>query len=37
MAPNLQKAIQDFKDESHLWQFAGAKGLVTLGLDGVPT
>jgi len=36
-APNLQAAVQDFKDEAHVWQFAGAKGLSTLCLElGVP-
>ena len=30
MAPNLQRALQDFKDESLLWRFAGAKGLAAL-------
>ena len=28
--PNLHVAIQAFKDEANLWQFAGAKGLTTL-------
>ena len=28
--PNLQGALQAFKDELHLWQFAGAKGLTVL-------
>jgi len=27
-APNLQSALQAFKDELHLWQVAGAKGLL---------
>ena len=31
--PNLQVAIQAFKDEANLWQFAGAKGLTTLYLE----
>ena len=31
--PNLQVAIQAFKDEANLWQFAGAKGLTTLCLE----
>ena len=30
MTPNLQRALQDFKDESLLWRFAGAKGLAAL-------
>ena len=29
---NLQVAVQVLKDEAHLWQFAGAKGLTTLCL-----
>jgi len=36
-APNLQAAVQDFKDEAHVWQFTGAKGLSNLCLElGVP-
>jgi len=31
-APNLQSALQAFKDELHLWQVAGAKGLAELGV-----
>jgi len=31
-APNLQAALQAFKDEAHVWQFAGAKELSTLCL-----
>jgi len=34
-APNLQRALQAFKDEFHLWQISGAKGLTTLSLEGV--
>jgi len=34
-APNLQGALQAFKDEFHLWQISGAKGLTTLSLEGV--
>jgi len=30
MTPNLLRALQDFKDESLLWRFAGAKGLAAL-------
>ena len=30
VAPNLQQAVQAFKDEASAWQFAGAKGLATL-------
>ena len=33
MTPNLQQAVQAFKDEVHTWQFAGAKGLSTLYLE----
>jgi len=29
-APNLQQALQSYKDEAHLWQFNGAKGLAAL-------
>jgi hypothetical protein len=29
--PNLQQAIQAYKDESQVWQFSGAKGLAALG------
>jgi len=29
-APNLQQALQSYKDEAHLWQFSGAKGLAAL-------
>ena len=32
--PNLQGALQAFKDELHLWQFAGAKGLTVLSQGG---
>ena len=32
-APNLQAAVQAFKDEAHVWQLAGAKGLSTLCLE----
>jgi len=28
--PNLQGALQSFKDECHLWQISGAKGLAAL-------
>jgi len=28
MTPNLQRALQDFKDESLLWRFAGLRGLL---------
>jgi len=31
-APNLRAALQSFKDESHLGQVGGAKGLAALGL-----
>ena len=31
-APNLQVAVQAFKDESHLWQFLGAEKLTALSL-----
>jgi len=31
-APNLQSALQAFKDELHLWQVAGAKGFADLGV-----
>jgi len=30
-APNLQRALQEFKDEQQLWLAAGAKGLAALG------
>ena len=30
-APNLQGALQEFKDERQLWLVAGAKGLAALG------
>ena len=33
MTPNLQQAVQAFKDEVHTWQFAGAKGLSILYLE----
>ena len=33
VAPNLQQAVQAFKDEVCTWQFAGAKGLATLYLE----
>lgn len=29
--PNLQRALQEFKDERHLWLLAGAKRLAALG------
>jgi len=29
-APNLQQALQSYKDEAQLWQFSGAKGLAAL-------
>ncbi|KAF8660536.1 hypothetical protein HU200_057640 [Digitaria exilis] len=29
-APNIQRVIQAFKDESYLWWFAGAKRLADL-------
>ena len=29
-SPNLQVAVQAFKEESHLWQFLGAKKLTAL-------
>ena len=32
MTPNLQQAVQAFKNEVHAWQFAGAKRLSTLYL-----
>jgi len=28
--PNLQGALQTFKDEYHLWQISGIKGLTAL-------
>ena len=31
VAPNLQRALQEFKDERQLWLVAGAKGLAALG------
>ncbi|KAF8756308.1 hypothetical protein HU200_011130 [Digitaria exilis] len=31
-APNLQSAILAFRDELHVWQVAGAKGLADLGV-----
>ena len=31
VAPNLQRALQEFKDERQLWLAAGAKGLAALG------
>jgi len=30
-APNLQRTLQEFKDERQLWLAAGAKGLAALG------
>jgi len=30
MSPNLQRALQAFKEESLLWRFFGAKGLAAL-------
>jgi len=33
-APNLQKALQDFKNEFHLWQISVAEGLSALSLEG---
>ena len=30
VAPNLQRALQEFKDERQLWLAAGAKGLAVL-------
>ena len=30
-APNLQRALQEFKDEWQLWLAAGAKNLAALG------
>jgi hypothetical protein len=33
VTPNLQQAVQAFKDEASTWQFAGAKGLSTLFLE----
>jgi len=30
VSPNLQAAVQAFKDESHLCQFSGAKRLAAL-------
>jgi len=32
-SPNLQVAVQAFKEESHLWQLAGAKRLIALSLE----
>jgi len=32
-SPNLQVAVQAFKEESHLWQFSGAKRLAALSLE----
>ena len=32
-SPDLQAAIQAFKDEANLWKFAGAKGLSSLCLE----
>jgi len=29
MSPNLQRALQAFKEESMLWGFSGARGLAT--------
>jgi len=29
-APKLQGALETFKDEYHLWQISGAKGLTAL-------
>jgi len=29
-SPNLQVAVQTFKEKSHLWQFSGAKKLTAL-------
>ena len=34
-APCLQVALQAYRDEFHLWQVAGAKGLRALGVDWV--
>ena len=34
-APNLQGALHAFKDEFHLWQISGTKGLTALSLEGV--
>ena len=34
-APCLQVALQAYRDEFHLWQVAGAKGLRALGVDRV--
>jgi len=31
-APNLQAALQSFKDESHLWQVRGARALLPWAL-----
>lgn len=28
--PNLQWVLQAYKDESHIWQFSGPKGLAAL-------
>jgi len=33
--PNLQGALQAFKDHFHLWQISGTKGLTALSLEGV--
>ena len=32
-SPNLQVAVQAFKEESHLWQFSEAKKLTVLSLE----
>lgn len=33
-APSIQDALQAFKDESHLWQLAGARKLAALNQEG---
>ena len=33
VTPNLQQAVQAFKDEAQAWQCTGAKGLSTLYLE----
>ena len=33
LTPNLQRVVQAFKDETHAWQFAVAKGLSILYLE----
>jgi hypothetical protein len=35
LAPNLQIAIQVFKDESQLWQFSGSRGLLPFFLNAM--